>query len=125
MHNVITEGDGFRQTQIIFAMADGCFTSGLGPEPRQVTVAGMEGLYVEPYNDSSLRFYRYNGGETIAGYALPIDGRTLCMYLAWDRTTTQAELDSLRTIVETVRGQAFGENGLRITFTLPAGWDTG
>jgi hypothetical protein len=125
MHSVVSEGDGFRQTQIIFAMADGCFTSGDGPEPLEVTVAGVEGLYVEPYRDLSLMFYLYNGGETIGGYALPIDGRILCVYLAWDTTTTQAELESLREIVETVRGHAFGPNGLRITFTLPAGWDTG
>ena len=57
-------------------------------------------------------------------YALAIGDRTLCVYLTWDPDTTQDELESARQVVESLRGQPFGDNGIRI-ITLPEGWDTG
>ena len=39
--------------------------------------------------------------------------------------TTPAELSAARDAVGSIRGQPFGEDGIRINFTLPAGWDVG
>ncbi|MBA2374494.1 MAG: hypothetical protein H0V74_09905, partial [Chloroflexi bacterium] len=64
------------------------------------------------------------GGETTAAYALPIGDRTLCAYLTWDAATTPDELNAAREVLESIRGQPFGQDGIRINFTLPAGWDT-
>jgi hypothetical protein len=64
-------------------------------------------------------------GQTTGAYALAIGGRTLCIYLTWDRSTTADELDAARQVVESIRGQAYATSGIRITFTLHDGWDTG
>jgi hypothetical protein len=89
-----------------------------------VTVAGLDGLYVEPYEDPDVLFNR-RGAETTGAYALAIGDRTLCVYLSWDPDTTQDELKAARQVVESIRGQPFGSDGIRINFTLPARWDTG
>jgi hypothetical protein len=126
MHSVVLEGDSaFRQTQMIFAIEGDCFADGSGPAPVPMTVAGLDGSYVEPYQDPGVLFMSPRGGETTGAYALPIDGRTLCVYLTWDPSTTPAELEAARQVIESIRGQAYGENGIRIVFTLPEGWDTG
>jgi hypothetical protein len=62
---------------------------------------------------------------TTAAYALPIADRTLCVYLRWDSATTPEELDAARAVVDSIRGEPHEEQGIRIVFTLPAGWDTG
>jgi hypothetical protein len=93
-------------------------------DPVPVTVAGLDGLYVEPY-EPSRTFVRPQGGETTGAYALPVGHRTLCAYLTWDPATTPDELEAGRQVVESIRGQPFGADGIRINFTLPAGWDTG
>jgi hypothetical protein len=124
MHRVVEDGrDGrdFRQTQLIFSVLDECFAPSSG-DP--VTVAGLDGLYVEPY-EPPRTFIGPRGGETTGAYALPIGDRTLCVYLTWDPATTPDELEAGRQVVESIRGQPFGPNGIRINFTLPAGWDTG
>jgi hypothetical protein len=126
MHSVVAEdpsSNEFRQTQLVFAVRNDCF--GAGGDPVPLAVAGLDGLFVEPYEDSSVMFLTPRGGETTGGYALPIGDRTLCVYLTWDPTTTEVELAAGRQIVESIRGQPYGEDGIRINFTLPAGWDTG
>jgi hypothetical protein len=124
MHNV--DGvDVYRMTQMVFAVENDCFASGEGPEPVSVTVAGLDGWYVEPYDGPGVLFMpEREDGQTTEAYALPIDGRTLCVYLTWDASTTPDELDAARQVVESIRGQAYG-SGIRIVFTLPRGWDTG
>lgn len=125
MHHVVDGGNGnFRQTQLVFTVRDDCFANGDGPNPVPVTVAGFDGLYVEPYDDPGVLF-AVQGGERTGAYALAVGGRTLCVYLSWDPTTTQAELDAGRAVVESIRAQPIGPNGIRIVFTLPGGWDTG
>jgi hypothetical protein len=124
MHKVVEDGSQSRQTQLTFAIANDCFANGTDAEPVPVTVAGLDGLYVEPYEDRSVLFVA-RGGETIAAYALAIGDRTLCVYLAWDSATTQDELEAARQVVESIRAQLFGPDGIRINFTLPEGWDTG
>ena len=126
MHSV-TEQDtapGFRQVQLTFAVETDCFTAAPGAEPTAVTVAGFDGLYLEPYDAPGVQFAP-QGGETTGAYALAIDDRTLCAYLTWDPATTPDELNAGREVLETIRAHAFGEDGIRINFTLPAGWDTG
>ena len=110
------------QTQIVFAVENDCF--GAGGDPVAMKAAGLDGLYVEPYEDPSVLFFS-QGGETTGAYALPIGDRTLCVYLSWDPATTEEELAAGRQIVESIRGQPHGEDGIRINYTLPARWDIG
>jgi hypothetical protein len=123
MHSVISYGSEFRQTQLIFAVEDECF--GPGRDPVSVTVAGLNGLYLEPYKGPSMTFLTPRGGERTGAYALPIDGRTLCVYLTWDPATTPEELAGARQVVESIRGRLAGEHGIQINFTTTGGWDTG
>jgi hypothetical protein len=120
MHHVVqTSSSDFRQTQLTFAVIGDCFGSATAAEPELVTVAGLDGLYLEPYRNPNPA-----GPETTGTYALPVDDRTLCVYLTWDPATTQEELEAARQVVESIRGQPFGPDGIRINFTLPSGWDT-
>jgi hypothetical protein len=123
MHNVVKGGD--RQTQMYFYVADDCFGEE-GPEPVPIAVAGFDGWYVEPHpadfpNTLSLHTWA-EGDETTGAYALAIGDRTLCVYLSWDPTTTRAELDAARAVIESIRAQPISENGIRIVFTA-LGWD--
>jgi hypothetical protein len=126
MHSVVAEdpsSNEFRQTQLVFAVRNDCF--GESGDPVAVEVAGLDSLHVEPFERWSMTFLPPRGGETTGAYALPIGDRTLCVYLTWDPATTEVELAAGRQIVESIRGQPYGEDGIRINFTLPAGWDTG
>jgi hypothetical protein len=129
MHNVVGHGE----TEILFAVEDDCFASGEGAEPVSVKVAGLDGWYVEPFDGPGDEFWREHGflvlpkredGQTTGAYALPIDGRTLCVYLTWDALTTRDELDAARQVVESIRGQAY-RDGIRVIFNPGYGWDTG
>jgi len=123
MHRVVEAGSVFRQTQLVFGVSVDCFHA--GGVPVAVTVAGLDGLYVEPYEGSSVTFISPRGGETTGAHALPIGNRTLCVYLTWDPATTPDELRAAREVVESIRGEPHGEDGIRINFYLEAGWDTG
>jgi hypothetical protein len=124
MHHVFGDNVVYRMTQMVFAVENDCF-AGEGSEPVSVTVAGIDGLYVEPYDSPVFPFMPgLEEGQTMGAYALPMDDRTLCVYLTWDASTTPDELDAARQVVESIRGQAYG-SGIRIVFTLPRGWDTG
>ena len=136
IHHVVEtpETGTYRQTQLVFANENDCFAHGTDGEPERRTVAGLEGLYVEPYEDPDVLFSGTGGLETTGAYALPIGDRTLCVYLSWDPDTTAAELSAARDVVESIRGQPVefiilgqptGTDGIRIIYTLPAGWDTG
>ena len=131
LHKVVeASAGGFRQTQLTFAVADDCFAYGTDGETVPVTVAGLDGLYFEPYEDPDVLFYSrgLRTDETTGAYALPIGDRTLCVYLTWDPDTTQDELEEARQVVESIRAQPLGtdlQGGIRINFTLPARWDTG
>ena len=129
MHSVVDDPgspDGLRQTQLVFAVEEDCFASETDPEPVPVIVAGHDGLYVEPYQDPGVLFFSPpRGTETTGAYALVVGDRTLCIYLTWDATSTQDELESARQVLESLRSQPIGPHGIRINFTLPDGWDTG
>lgn len=122
MHKVVSEG----QTQMIFAVENDCFARGEGAEPVSQTVAGFDSLYVEPYEGPNVLFMpERRARATTGGYQIAIGDRTLCVYLTWDATTTPAELEAAREVLGSIRAQPFGENGIRLVFTLPDGWDTG
>jgi hypothetical protein len=127
MHAVVEMADvDYRQTQIVVAVESDCFAGGEGPEPVPTTVAGLDGWYAEPYDGPGVTFMpERERGQTTGAHALPIDDRTLCVYLTWDDDTTPDELDAARQVVESIRGQTFGPSGIRINFALPEGWDTG
>ena len=90
-----------------------------------MTVAGLDGLYVEPYRTLASRSCMSQSAETTGAYALAIGDRTLCVYLTWDPDTTQDELEAARQVVESIRAEPLGPDGIRINFSLPRGWDTG
>lgn len=127
MHNVVEMGTDFRQTQLTFATADDCFAGAEGPEPVPARIAGLDGLYVEPYADPAVQFVFLPERETRTGaYALPVGDQTLCVYLSWDADTTAEELDAARQVVESLRARRYRQtSGIQIEFTLPEGWDTG
>lgn len=122
MHHVVGDIHSFHQTQVTFKVRNDCF--GSAGDPVSVIVAGLDGLYLEPYKPPVIPFSKL-GGETTGAYALPIGDRTLCVYLTWDPATTPGELEEARQVIESIRGEPFGVNGIRINFTLPARWDTG
>lgn len=134
MHAVVEVGDGtgaFRQTQIVFAVENDCFGSPREFTPTRVTVAGLDGLYVEPYDppDDRIVMFAARGLETTGAYALAVgertSHRTLCVYLSWDPTTTVAELAAARAVIESLRAEPAGATGIRLVFTTESGWDTG
>jgi len=110
MHNVVGHGE----IEMVFAIKYHCFAGGEGSEPVPVTVAGLEGWYVE----------RTVLGHTTGAWALPFDDRSLCVYLTGNALTTPEELDAARKVVGSIRSQAY-EGGIRINFTLSQGWDRG
>jgi hypothetical protein len=94
---------------------------------QQVNVAGFDAVYAEPY-EPPVTFTGPDGDETTRAYALSVGDRTLCVYLTWHETTTDAERDALLQIVETIRAEHI-KNGrqdfVRAIFTLDEGWDVG
>lgn len=128
MHQVIAEGGNSRQVQLVFAVKNDCFAGGADDVPAPVPVAGRNARYAEPFDnhDPQVLFMPARGvGQRTGAYALPVDDRTLCVYLTWDPATTGDELSAARQVVDSIRGEADGANGIRIVFTLPDGWDTG
>jgi len=123
MHNVELGGE----TQLIFAVLGDCFPSARGAEPSAMTVAGVDSLYLEPYaNDEDMHFGGIATGATTAAYAIPIEDRTLCVYLSWDPETPPDKVESAREVVESIHGQPYRQQGgIRINFLLERGWDTG
>lgn len=139
LHKVVYDPvtDKNRQTQIAFGVRDDCFAvpsfdgAPVGEpaaEPTQVTVAGFEGLYLEPYDHYNGYWNRTTAdgsdSQTRGAYALNIADQTLCVYLGWDAATTEDELKAARDVIASIRAVPF-KHGIRINFTLPAGWDTG
>jgi hypothetical protein len=115
-----------RSQQIIFAVQDDCFGAANGEEPVSRSVAGFDGLYLEPYDVASLPHEIGRGSVEVAtagAYSLAVADRTLCVYLIWDvEKTTAEELSVGRDVVESIRAEPHGADGIRIVFTS-AGWD--
>jgi hypothetical protein len=47
------------------------------------------------------------------------------VFVTWNSTTTIVELEAAVQVLDTLRAEPIGENRVRITFTLPEGWDIG
>lgn len=126
MHRVIEEEDPAREsTAVIFASGPDCLGDAWEErDARDVRVAGFDAVVVEPYEPVNA-FVNRTGDETTRAYALAVGDRTLCVFVTWDLSTTEDELREAVDMVDTIRAQPIGSNGVRITFTLPAGWDTG
>jgi hypothetical protein len=128
MHSVTSDATGmWRQTQIVFSVRDECFDEVTEVQPVPVDIAGLAGSYLEPYDGVGGPWLTLDpaGESTTGAYAIPIADRTLCVYLRWDEATTPLELQSARDVVDSIQGEPFGDDGIRIVYTLPPGWDTG
>jgi hypothetical protein len=125
MHKVIGEGDDVREaTALIFRVGANCLGSvdDLSVEP--VHIAGFDGVVVERY-EPPVTFGPPQGVEITRAHALAIGDRTLCAFVTWQPSTTEAELDAAIRVLDTIRAEPIGDDRIRIRFTLDAGWDTG
>jgi hypothetical protein len=126
LHSVVEADGGYRQTQIVFSIQADCFTGEGTPLRSRVVGANGVNQYAEPYDAPDVLFMpEREEGQITGAYELRIEGRTLCVYLTWDASTTEEELAAARQVVESIRGEAHGSDGLRIVFSLPEGWDVG
>ena len=124
MHRVVTDGASSREaTAIFFAVGPDCIAPSEDRQSTPVRIAGLDAVFVEPY-EPAIGFNQV-GDEITRAYELSVDGRSLCVFLTWHPTTTEDELESAVAILATLRAQPISEDGIRITFNLPAGWDTG
>ena len=77
---------------------------------------------IEPYLPP--RGFAITGDEITRAYALPVGAQTLCVFLTWHPSTSEQELATAAENVESIQAQPIGEH-VRLTFTLPSGWDAG
>ena len=125
MHWVV--GEGAPDSREVAAMA---FSVGPGCDPQvptqggtQVTVAGLDGVVVEPLTPPVT--FGSSVDPTTRAYALAVGKRTLCVYVTWNARTTDAERATVLKILDTIQAQPLGATFLRITFMLHDTWDTG
>jgi hypothetical protein len=107
---------------IFFAAGPGCLEVNEGQQTVAVTIAGMDGVSIEPYQPPIT--FSQIGDEITRGHALSVGERTLCVFLTWHPSTTDGEMATAAEILESIRAEPIGER-VRITLTLPEGWDTG
>lgn len=126
MHRVIQEeGQSRESTAMLFGSGPGCVGDTWEErDARDLRVAGFDSVVIEPYEPVKT-FISPKGDEVTRAYVLTVQDRTLCVFLTWHASTTADELREAEDILDTIRAQAIGSRGVRITFTLPAGWDTG
>jgi len=133
MHYVVdnpTEPQDYQEIQIVFAVESDCFPHAGAAELSATTIAGYDGLFVEPYDDGpELPFdsRRKTYDDTTAAHALHIGDRTLCVYVNWRSNVSELVLSRSGAFdaVESIQAEPFGEDGIRIVFEVPSGWDTG
>ena len=119
MHRVVGDRE---VTAILFAVGPRCLAVAEGQQPVAVSLAGMSGEFIEPYTPAVA--FNNVGDEITRGYALSVEDLTLCVFLTWHPSTTDGELAAAADILESIQAEPIGER-VRITFTLPEGWDTG
>src|SRR5262245_37048087 len=120
MHHVAA---GREATAMLFEVGPQCLAPTDERPGTPVNVAGFDGVAVEPYLPPQT--FNNVGDEITRAYRLAIADRTLCVFLTWHPTTTALERDAALRIVDTLRAQPIGADGVRITFTLADAWDTG
>jgi hypothetical protein len=107
---------------IFFAVGPRCLAASDDQNAVAVSIAGMDGVSVEPYQPP-ITFIN-TGDEITRGHGLSVGEQTLCVFLTWHPSTTDGELATATQILESIQAEPVGER-VRITFTLPEGWDTG
>ena len=107
---------------ILFAAGPSCLAGSDDQQAVAVSIAGMDGVSIEPYQPP-ITFIN-SGDEITRGHTLSVGERTLCVFLTWHPDTTDGELATAAEILESIRAEPIGER-VRITLTLPDGWDTG
>ena len=118
MHKVTSIGE-----IAVLTFAVDCL-AGERPGATPVRVAGLDGVAVEPYMPP-VGFGNPVDDAITRAYALAVGDRTLCVYLTWHAATTDAERAAAEAILDTIRAEQTPGGGLRVTFTLDEGWDTG
>jgi hypothetical protein len=122
MHYVPARADA--GTAMTFAVREDCYAGAAAAEgPTTVTVGGYDATVVQPHEPGI--GYPTRGSEITRAYAVDVDGTTLCIFVSWYPATLQSDIDAAIQVVESIRAQERGEGRVRITFTLPAGWDVG
>ena len=120
MHRVVGDAEA---TAMLFAIGPHCLESTVDQYRVAVRVAGLEGVSVEPYVPAVT--FNNVGDEITRAYALDVDGRTLCVFVTWHPTTSDGDRDAAFEILDSLRAEPNGRDGIRITFTLHHEWDTG
>lgn len=125
MHK-INEQERRPVASLTFGVSPFCLGTSEDREAVPVRVAGFDGVSIEPFERSVI----YGGGQSwidpvTRAYELAVADRFLCVWLAWNATTTADELAAVEDILDTLRAVPVGEHGIRITFTLDEGWDRG
>jgi len=111
MHKVHSDSIG---VSIEFSASANAYESG----PTAVTVAGYEGTYQElPISADGIRTQRW---------IVDIEDRRVTITVMAYPGTTAAQLAEAHAIIESIRiGPQETGAGMRLIFTLPAGWDSG
>jgi hypothetical protein len=107
---------------IFFAVGPRCLAASEHQQTVPVSIAGMEGVSIERYQPPMT--FVDSGDEITRGHALLVGEQTLCVFLTWHPSTSDGELATADAILETIKAEPIGER-VRVTFTLPQGWDTG
>ena len=120
MHRVT----GVGEQSLFFAVGPNCLGSVDASSMVPVNVAGFNGVSVEPY-DPPLVFGATEGDETTRAYRLDVADRKLCAFVTWDSDSAPPDKAAAIRVLDTLRAQLLGTDGLRINFLLEGGWDTG
>jgi hypothetical protein len=121
MHWVVGNHEASAMT---FAVGPGCLAADQQQKAVTATVAGFNGVVVEDYQPP-VTFGSADGDEMTTAYELGIGDRTLCAFVTRNPTTTPTEHAAALHVLDSIRAQLVGTDGLRITFKLEGVWDTG
>jgi len=117
----IKDGD---ETSLIFEVGAGCLAGNGGQRRAPVRVAGLDGVSL-PVFTPPVAFNSEKPDAITRAYALAVGYRTLCVFLTWYPTTSEARIQAAEAALQTLRAEPIGDDRIRITFTLDEGWDTG
>jgi hypothetical protein len=120
LHRVGSNGEA---TALLFAVGPDCLKRSSDQRAVQRRVAGFDAEIVEPFKPPVA--FNGVGDEITRAYALAVGDRTLCVYVTWHLTTTEADRDAALHVVDTIRAVPMYKDWVRVNFTLGRGWDTG
>lgn len=124
MHWVVEDGASTHQAAAMtFSAGPGCVPAIPTEGATHVTVAGLEGVVVDPF-PVAVTFGSVTNATTRA-YALAVGVRTLCIYVTFNERTTATERARTLAILDTIRAVPRGQSAIYITFELRDIWDTG